>query len=364
MPIDEIHIQHCRILSDVSLDPVRGFNLIVGQNGSGKSSILEAISILCTGRSFRSNQIASIIQYGCESMRVVAWVTNQSGNKITVGMDRGHAHHHLHIDRIPAGRLSQFAEQLPLQSITPGSISLVIGSPSVRRSFLDWGLFHVEPSYSQLTRTYRSILKQRNALIRANRDVDQELKYWDDQIVDAGEQITHRRIEYMQSLIDIFNTEIATQIREIIPLNITISYQKGWKLGMNLSEAIRDTSDRERRVGHTVVGPHEADFKIQASGKSAKDSLSRGESKLLSVAFYLAQLKHLQNELNKETVLLIDDLFSELDETHSGSIQRYLLDNQSQIFITSVTTNHPFFEQCPHRMFHVEQGTIVSVVDR
>lgn len=271
MSIRSIRIQQCRIISHAEISPSTNFNLIAGPNGSGKSTFLEAISLLATGRSFRTASIPSIVTSGQSSLTVSATIEHAAGYTIPVGIERGKGCNRLHINHTPARRLSEVAELLPLQTITPDSISLVMGPPRGRRSFLDWGMFHVEPQRLGLIKRYNKTLRQRNALIKQKARSASEMDFWNRELVESGEGITQSREEYLAELIRHYQEEVSTELSLLSELEIKFDYRRGWRSSHTLAEALEQTAGREEMVGHTVVGPHEADLLITSGEGGGKE---------------------------------------------------------------------------------------------
>lgn len=360
MSIRKLRVNHCRILSQLEIEPSTSLNLITGANGSGKSSLLEAISLLGTGRSFRSSSVTPVIQHQQSSLIVSAEIEATTGALISVGMERGRQIQRLQINRTPIQKLSEFAELLPLQIITPESIDLVMGSPKRRRSFLDWGMFHVEPQFLALSKMHKKVLKQRNALLKQHTSVDSEMRYWNRELVSLGEQITIFRKQYLNELIETFFTVAVPEIPLFNVLNIHFEYKQGWKESLSFSEALEQNRRRESMVGHTVVGPQEADLQIFSQKERAKLILSRGQAKLLSMGLYLAQLAHLDAKRGKKGVVLIDDLFSELDRENGLTIFEYLVESGYQVFATTAEELSELQEYGRIKRFHVERGKITK----
>ena len=360
MTINSLTVSNCRIISHTEIKPSPNFNLVYGHNGSGKSTLLEAIYLLGTGRSFRSNLISSIIKKGESSLVVSAKVKTQSGQEITVGMERGKNLNRLHINRSPIQRLSEAAELLPTQIITPDSINLVMGSPRGRRSFLDWGMFHVERSFLSTSKNYKKTLRQRNALLKRKELSNNEILYWNQALSDYGEMITTGRVNYLGEVVRHYRDNLFGTLASLSDMNIEFDYRRGWRDSITLHEALEQTANREKIVGHTVVGPHEADLVIKSRDGSAKNILSRGQAKLLSVGLYLSQLSHLYEKTGKRGVVLVDDLFSEMDRKNSMAILDYLISSGYQVFATTTEGGSPCFDGRGVKMFHVEHGEILN----
>ena len=355
MSIESLRVQNCRILSHLEIEPSPTFNLITGPNGSGKSSLLEAIALLGSGRSFRTHSVNAVVQDGAQSLIVSARVALSDGRKFSIGMERGKKRQRLLINRSPVQKLSEVAEILPLQIITPESIDLVMGSPRTRRSFLDWGLFHVEPQFLSLTKNYRKVLRHRNALLKKNA-ADEQLEYWSQELIRYGEAINRVRAQYVDELVDHYQNQSQYRMEGLRDLQICFEYRQGWKKGMTFEDALKQSRHREQMVGHTVVGPQEADLQIRSGRDPAKQILSRGQAKLLSIALYLSQISHLEEKSGKRGVVLVDDLFSELDRENSLLVLNHLIESRHQVFVTAV--DDQWAQQKGIARFHVEHGSI------
>ncbi len=356
MSIQSLRIDRCRILSHLEIEPSESFNLITGPNGSGKSSFLEAVSLLGTGRSFRSSSVSPVVQEGSSSLIVSAKIRTATGGILSVGMERGKQIQRLQINHSPVQRLSEFAEHLPLQIITPESIDLVMGPPKGRRSFIDWGMFHVEPQFLSLSKRYKKILRHRNALLKRNTNSREEISHWDNLLIESGEALTQQRDRYLADLFKVFNENILQKIPLLKALHIEMRYRQGWKESLSLRQALEQSHERERVVGHTVVGPQEADLQLITNGERAKQILSRGQAKLFSMGLYLAQLLHLEMRSGKQGVVLIDDLFSELDYHNSLTIFDHLIESGYQVFATTADEVSELSQKYSVKRFHVEQG--------
>lgn len=358
MYISTLGVSGCRIISHSEINPSPGFNLISGENGSGKSTLLEAIYLLGTGRSFRSPSPSSLVKYGENILTVFAEIESPSGKHFSIGMERGKNRNRLHINRSPTIRLSEVAEILPLQIITPDSINLVMGSPKGRRSFLDWGMFHVEPRFLSIVKRYRKTVRQRNALLKRKRTTKKELSYWNRLLADDGEEITAYRTGYLDQIVEIYQETISPLLESLMDLEISFSYRKGWGESNSLLEAVECSMEKDIVTGRTVHGPHEADFVINSEKGKAKAVLSRGQAKLLSIGLYLSQLYHLHEKMGKRGVVLLDDIFSELDRNNSFIILNYLVSGGYQVFATTTDPYGELLDDENIKMFHVEHGEI------
>src|SRR5688572_1933202 len=178
MRIKSLGVRNLRLFSAADLGSFSQLNLIYGPNASGKTSLLEAIYLLASARSFRTSNMLELLRHGSDILRVTAKVVGTQGREIALGLERSRDSLLLRAGGKRVHRASELAQWLPAQIIHPESHQLISGGPKGRRRFLDWGVFHVEPGFQTLWRRYDKALKQRNASLRA-RTQSQVDRVWD-----------------------------------------------------------------------------------------------------------------------------------------------------------------------------------------
>lgn len=361
MQLNRLHIHSVRNLQEVLLHLHPQFNVFTGCNGSGKTSVLEAIHLLGVGRSFRARQIQSVITYEQPALACFGEIIDGQGSKIALGIEK-----HRDGDMVckvrgeVCTRLSEFATVLPLQLVTPEVFKLLHAGSEERRKFLDWGVFHVEPRFGQICQRYQRLLKQRNAALKqAN---PSQLMVWDHELAQMGEQLAAYRQRYLTSLMPYL---LAMQ-EKLLPscLPIQAHYLAGWDTAQSLEAALEKALRQDKRYGYTSVGPHRADLLMTLEGFAVGQVLSRGQQKLWIAALYLAQAAHLAAIQGKRCLYLLDDLTSELDPGNQQRVLRLLDEQGHQVFLTGVTAKD-WQEVIPaerRAMFHVEQGAFNHAV--
>ncbi|MDC0601702.1 DNA replication/repair protein RecF [Aliiglaciecola sp.] len=360
MKLGTVQIQHFRNLKNVDISPSPTLNFIIGQNGSGKSSFLEALHYLGFGRSFRTSKHKNVIQYEQQRFSLFT-LSNIASGTLKLGMSRGADDSLLvSVNGNKSTRMSELVSHIPIQIFTPQSSDLILGSPSLRRKFLDWGLFHVEHSFIASSQNYQKLVKNKNALLRRNRSTDDksfsnQMAFWDKQIAIEGESLTLYRKNYLNSIEGHLNSNLLHFLPEF---SIEISYHRGWEKDTDLYDSIIKKSDKDIKNGFLSVGPHKADLKLRTNGVDVAETLSRGQLRMLVAALQLAQIQYLKERTDKSCVFLLDDIGAELDETKRELFVDQLVDIDSQLFITAIEKSQlPFIEKYKNKkMFHVEHG--------
>ena len=330
-------------------------NCFIGDNGAGKTSILEALSVLSKGRSFRSGQISSLIGPESKNFQVISKIESQAGDTHQLGMERDADTWSARHNGEDVSQLSELTQLLPYVLLEPNSHTLVSGPPDTRRKYLDWGVFHVEHAYLMLWRRYNRVLRQRNAALRqTNKLVVESL---DAQFIHFGEQIHVARENHVLLL----NTMLEKQFLLFCETleGIKLSYRKGWA-GDSLEEAIQTSITRDIERGSTGPGPHKADLYLTLNGIPAKERLSRGEQKALTAAMIIAQAQMI-SESGETPILMLDDISSELDEAHLAKVLKAGVTLGAQILITG-TVLAPAIKSCEgsNKVFHVKHGSVTT----
>ncbi len=353
--IKSLKINNLRNIKSIDLETNPGLNLLVGENGAGKTSVLESLVMLAKGRSFRTGSAEALIGPQAESFTVSASVRHGEGREHMLGIERSRGQWKARRDGKDVRQLGELAADLPLVLMEPNSHLLISGPPDGRRRYLDWGVFHVEHGFLATWRRYARALKQRNAALRA-RDANL-VKSLDPLVTDLGEQIDEQRQTVADRLVPIVKGQVARLSPELPDMEC--KYRRGWT-GESLREALQAAMERDMDRGATGPGPHRADLSITVGGNAAREILSRGEQKAMAAALLLGQA-WLMSEAGEVPVLLLDDLASELDGQHRDNVLAEVMQTGAQVWVTG-TSSEPYLGLAPdnHRMFHVEHGKITT----
>ncbi|MEE4172690.1 MAG: DNA replication/repair protein RecF [Xanthomonadales bacterium] len=353
MHVRSLSITNLRNVSDARVEPAAGFNLLVGDNGAGKTTVLESLVILGKGRSFRSGAIGSLIGSADPAFRVLADIVDDHGKPHRVGLERTRDSWRGRLDGEEMHQISESAPLFPLVLMEPTSYLLVSGSPDVRRRFLDWTVFHVKPEFLGVWRRYARVLKQRNAALRqGSLALIQSL---DPQFIALGEQLHALRDEVFGQLAPRIEALVSDMSPDLGQPAVCL--KSGWGLD-SLAESLAEGLNRDREQGMTRQGPHRADVQFRIDGRSVRDRLSRGEQKILAAASLLSQAT-VFSDTGHRPVVLLDDLASEFDQAHLDQVMSHVQALGAQHFVTGVDCA-PFNAWKGEKVgvFHVKQGVI------
>lgn len=367
MQLSQIKIIRLRNIVEAHIGLRAGFNLFCGANGEGKTSILEAIYLLTSGKSFRTARQDEAIQFS-ETSYVLSGVVQsrmQPGNSMRMGVERTKGgRQKIRVNEEAVDNMAELAKILPVQLLNVESYRLLEESSLFRRQFMDWGVFHVEHTFSGLWQRYNRALQQRNVALKAIKGIQKapvsaisQVQVWEQTLCEMGHRIDELRARYLQTWIPMFSKVL----QEILGTKeVEIHYHSGWKKGETLETSLKDAFGKDKALGYTTVGPHRADLSFFIGGVPAKILLSRGQLKLFVCALFLARAEELFIQTGKKCLFMIDDLNAELDNRAARILVERLERLQAQVIITAIEKDplvHLFADK-EHQMFHVEHGVI------
>lgn len=340
-----------RCLAKVELEFGPGFNLVVGANASGKTSLLEALGYLGRGKSFRGASTGDLIRHG-EKEFVLFGETGHGGQHHRLGVRNGREGLEVRVDGTNDSGAAGLAAALPLQVIDPEVHNLVAGGPDLRRRYLDWTAFHVEPDHLHSWRRFRRALKQRNAALKS-RSGAAAIRSWNTEFVSVSDDLDASR----QRAMAILQESLQDYGQALLGTDLGFDYQQGWTKGRSLLEALEEGFDRDIQLGATQHGPHRADVKVSYDEKQARKLVSRGQQKLLASAMVLAATATAQAALERPLLLLLDDPAAELDVASLSRLMEAVVGLGCQVVATSLDVDAlPLPDDI--RVFHVEHGAL------
>lgn len=355
MAIEHLMLQGLRNIDSLTLSPTSGVNIIYGENGSGKTSLLEAIYLLAYGRSFRTHKQKNLIQHEKDSLTVFGRMPGkQLGIERTVKGER-----RIKLNGEWLKSAAQLAELLPVQLLDPSIFRLLEGSPPLRRQFIDWGVFHVEQNFINDWRDMKKCLDTRNALLRqssrkAVSEIEKEV--WHSSLATLTNRITDQRRHYLSQLTPVFDEFMQRLNPE---LSVELRFYQGWAKDRDYMDVLNENWDTDAKQGFTQLGAQRADLKIKANGLPAIEVLSRGQQKIVVCALKLAQAACYQQHRKQPCIFLVDDLAAELDIPHRKALCGLLEELKCQVFVTAVEATQIaecWAENTQQKRFHVERG--------
>ncbi|UTC24579.1 DNA replication and repair protein RecF [Candidatus Comchoanobacter bicostacola] len=337
MALASLHIHNFRIIDDLSIDLSPGVNLFYGNNGSGKSSIIEAAHCLARGKSFRTSKTDTLIQQGKSYFCIRAALTN----RVEVACQRQAGSGRALVNGSSATMLS-VASKVPAIFMDSDSHRLFFSSPSVRRSYVDWVLFHVKPGYADVRGRYNKALKSRNSALKAQLSTAP----WDPLLADLGDQIISSRRACLNALFAHFHGTAS-----VFNLPVDAHYQPSVEEG-GLLQALKDSAMADKVSKITQKGPHRDDIVVCGGG----GRLSQGQQKLIYSALAMASWECL-SEGGQKPVIMLDDVAAELDDNNRGLLMGMVQATGAQSLVTGVLKGD-VERLAAGPMFHVDQGVV------
>jgi DNA replication and repair protein RecF len=361
--IDTLSSTNFRNLASESLTFSPGVNILVGDNGQGKTNILEAIYIFKFGRSFRTSKDGDMVRFGENFCRVEVSTSTENDDRERYELTIEHGGgKQVKVSGKTVVRFSELVGKYPCVLFGPQDIDLVSGSPGERRRFIDMAGSMTDGTHIDVLRDYKRVLQQRNAAFKQRR-TPAERKVWDGELIAKGTALADKRskvVDAIEQHVKQYDGALET------PFGFRMQYLRSFVDGSmqaaNTEEAfamkLAAMEDEEMRRGITLVGPHRDDMRLLIDNIELKRYGSQGQKRLLAVILKLAEMSYLEEGLSELCVLLLDDVFSEFDETIGVELKQ-LLGNRRQVFVSSPVPLE--WETAPSsKVFHITNGETTS----
>jgi DNA replication and repair protein RecF len=355
--ISSLSVKDIRVIEQAEIQPVRGLNFVVGANGAGKTSVLEAIYLAGRGRSFRHPDAGPLIRKAAPFARVVVQLHDEKGERVGIlGMERSRKDMRCRFEGRDLRKRSELADTLPIQFVSSQPQLLLSMGPEIRRRFLDLALFHVEHRYLPVFSQVQKALRQRNAALKLG--VSGQVRVWDGALVEAGNELTSMRQELTQKLHDRASCLLQAWGQEF---ELACRYRQGWRKELGLADALSGRLVEDMERGFTSVGPQRADIEFVTDNGLAEKRLSRGQQKMMVLALNMAvnDLVAEASSGERRPVLLVDDLAAELDNKNVIHVLSAVKSRCLQAFVAMIDDPPAnALADSEAKVFHVEHGEI------
>lgn len=360
MRLLSLRVENLRNIQSAECIPDPELTVIAGENGQGKTNLLECIWLLTGSKSFRGSKDMEIVRRECAFGRIVGESeTNDRDSKIEIlvhGNGEKKRGRYAKVNAVEYGRASSVAGIFTAVVFDPNHLSLIKGGPDGRRRFLDAALCQLYPGYLSILRRFYRAVTQKNALLKraySARDANEMLDAFDIEIVHSGEEITRRRTKYLEAAgpaAQGYYAEISNNA-EAMQLQFKPCAQPG-----GLAELLAAARQTDIRVGFSTTGPQREDFEVLLDGQSARMYGSQGQQRSIVLSLKLAEAAHVLEITGEHPVMLLDDVLSELD----AGRQAYLLSRMQgkQSFVTAC--DEAAFARTGGKILRVEHGSILE----
>jgi DNA replication and repair protein RecF len=311
----------------IHLEPSRELNLIIGKNGSGKTALLESIYLMGRGRSFRTRRLSRLIALNCDSFRIKGRFEDSVGFNVDITGQSSL------MDVVLEGRKilnrGELIRSIPISLLSDATGTLVDCTPEIRRRFMDWIMFHVEPGVAQQMAMQGRIREALSRLLKSGSLG--ERKAWYRQFHDVSELV----VREIQPFVERLQAELLRLSEQFLFLHgIELNYRRGWEEGKDLISVLLEQDNQAVRRGYVLSGPQRGDLLITKGSKSIADYFSKGEKRILSILLVLSAVLLISKFTGAKFILLLDDIEAEIDFEHQLRLLDILSKIGAQTFIT------------------------------
>ena len=342
-----------------------GVNLITGQNGQGKTNLVESLVVASHTKSPRTSKHKDMVKWGSEKA-VVNVVVNRNFGDIKITYELGQEENKkFYINGSPITKLSEVFGNLVIVYFSPTEIKIVTGGPQERREFMDTDISELSGQYYNLVQRYTKVLEQRNKLLKNRYDrkmVLDQIDVFSEQLASLAAPIIKTRKNFIKKLAPLANDAMLELSGGKESLAIEYTGASGDDVGeikQNLLKAYENNLEKDLELGYTLVGPHRDDVKLLINGVDAKDFASQGQQRSIILALKMAEIKIFEQELNEQPVLILDDVFSELDNKRQKLL--YKLMENTQVIVTGTVVK--FKPEGKYVIKKINKATIKDMVN-
>lgn len=374
MHLRRLTIRDFRNLENVDVELPRGLTVLFGDNGQGKTSVLEAIYLLATLKSFRGARNPVLVRHDAEAAVIHGEVV-ASGLPRRCQLTVRAGGKRVRVDGKSPRQLPEYFRGIKAVAFVPEDLRLVAGAPELRRGFLDRAAFTLDPGYLELARRHREVLSQKNALLReakhrGRRPQEDLLELWNEQIVELGSQVVQRRVDFLQGFAPRFRevheglTGAAkghAEIRYRGPVPADTVHEGVEAIAEALRTRLAQVRDTEIRRGFATIGAQRDDWELRVGGEALRAFGSQGQVRSAALALRVAQMLLVQQRCGHCPIFLLDDHSSELDARRNRHLMHTLQDLDAQVLVTTTELgNLPAGQQWALQL-RVEDGRVSEV---
>lgn len=337
-----LELHDFRNLAEVHLSPSAHATIAVGQNGQGKTNLLEALYFLATLKPLRASKLSELVRFG-SGKAIVSGRFLLQGAERTIAVEVEEGARQAFVDGKRAASLEEYFGGVAVVAFTPEDLSVVKGGPEGRRQFLDRAVFNRYPAFLRETRAYQRALKGRNRLLKTHADPSY-LDAYDETLSKTGARLWVRRRALVGEVAPRAEKAFAAIGRTVDPahyryapakLELDFATVDEASLAVALGEALTARRDRDLERGFTSVGPHVDDLEIAIGPQAARTYASQGQQRALILGWKIAEIENLAAALGFLPLLLLDDVSSELDPERNAYLMHYLAESGAQVFLTT-----------------------------
>ena len=343
MHIDRLSLSNFRNYDNVEISFSSELNIILGLNAQGKTNLIEAIYITCLGRSFRSAGSEEILKEGANFFTISASLSIANGLQRRVAVQyQKNGKKQISVDLKKLRSNAELIGKFPIVVMSPDDYRITTGGPSERRRFVDILISQLSLSYLNDLQEYNRVLKQRNRVLQNLKlgfETDRRaLDPWTQNLTKIGTRVIEERLNFLSEFLPVVNSiyDYYTNSKDTVAMSIrsSVTLNEGSSLCESFSHALSESSERERAMGATLVGPHRDDLDIKINGKDLRRYGSRGEHKSTLISLRLAEFEILKSKKSEVPIILCDDFHSELDTIREDKVFSSLC-GLGQVFLTS-----------------------------
>ena len=354
MHLTDFNISNLRCIGQASVELDKDINIIIGENGSGKTSFLEGIYLLATGKNFSAVKRRDLIKDGSCNMGIAGIFVSSFGLESKIKLEKSFSETYYTFQGHSVKKSSEVAAKIPILVGNSRAADLLTDSPKARRDLLDRTAFHVKPSFLSIWNELRRALAQRNNILKSGRSRDQ-LCYWDKLVSEKSNEMD----VYRKQVVDKLNRFLATSVLKEELGEVLFDYYSGWDASLPLLQHLESNRESEFRIGYTLYGAHRADLRVKVAGKFGAKRLSKGQLKFVAFELIIALHEYISENGPAKPIFLVDDLSAELDNVKQRHLIDKILGLSGQKVLSSIQPEIiGFFDNEGHRVFHVKHGNV------